>query len=80
VVYVDSSSIQKEGTKKILTTGSGVPIANLQSSLTAGRSPSGYVLLQDTLLIDTLAHFNRERVPERAVHAKGAGQLYVQPF
>ncbi|CAK7233902.1 catalase A [Sporothrix curviconia] len=33
----------------------------------------GHVLLQDTQLIETLAHFNRERIPERVVHAKAAG-------
>lgn len=41
------------------------------NSLTAGRR--GPILLQDALLLDKLAHFNRERIPERVVHAKGAG-------
>ena len=35
--------------------------------------PNGPILLQDFHLIDTLAHFDRERIPERVVHAKGAG-------
>lgn len=42
-----------------------------QNSMTAG--PRGPVLLQDYHLIEKLQHFNRERVPERVVHAKGSG-------
>lgn len=41
------------------------------STLTAG--PRGPVLLEDVVLIDEMAHFDRERIPERVVHAKGAG-------
>lgn len=54
-----------------LTTGDGYPIADNQNSLTAG--PRGPVLIQDFILQEKLAHFNRERIPERVVHAKGAG-------
>jgi len=54
-----------------LTTASGIPVADNQNSLTAG--PRGPVLMQDFHLIEKLAHFNRERIPERVVHAKGAG-------
>lgn len=54
-----------------LTTASGIPIADNQNSLTAG--PRGPVLLQDFWLLEKLAHFNRERIPERVVHAKGSG-------
>merc|ERR1712159_700542 len=57
--------------RKTLTTSSGSPIDNNQNSMTAG--PKGPVLLQDFNLIDKLAHFDRERIPERVVHAKGAG-------
>ncbi|MEN6611572.1 MAG: catalase [Methanoregulaceae archaeon] len=57
--------------KKILTTNQGVPVADNQNSLTAGER--GPVLLQDVPLIEKLAHFDRERIPERVVHAKGAG-------
>jgi catalase len=57
--------------KKPLTTSTGTPVADNQNSQTAG--PRGPVLLQDFHLIEKLAHFNRERVPERVVHAKGAG-------
>ncbi|MCW7539533.1 catalase [Aquabacterium sp. A7-Y] len=53
-----------------LTTASGIPVADNQNSLTAG--PRGPVLLQDFHLIEKLQHFNRERVPERVVHAKGS--------
>ena len=56
--------------KKVLTTSSGNPIDNNQNSMTAG--PRGPILLQDFTLIDKLAHFDRERIPERVVHAKGA--------
>ncbi len=55
----------------LLTTASGIPVADNQNSLTAG--PRGPVLLQDFHLIEKLQHFNRERIPERVVHAKGSG-------
>jgi catalase len=54
-----------------LTTSAGAPIGDNQNSLTAG--PRGPVLMQDYQLIEKLAHQNRERIPERAVHAKGWG-------
>jgi catalase len=54
-----------------LTTTAGAPIADNQNSLTAG--PRGPLLLQDYQLIEQLAHQNRERIPERVVHAKGWG-------
>jgi catalase len=54
-----------------LTTSAGNPIADNQNSLTAG--PRGPLLLQDDQLIEKLAHQNRERIPERPVHAKGWG-------
>jgi catalase len=57
--------------KDRLTTTSGAPVADNQNSLTAG--PRGPVLLQDYQLIEKLAHQNRERIPERVVHAKGWG-------
>src|SRR3989304_7518071 len=62
-----------------LTTNQGVPVADNQNSLTAGER--GPVLLQDVHLIEKLAHFDRERIPERVVHAKGAGAHgYFQPY
>ncbi|GAB4296634.1 MAG: catalase KatA [Oscillatoriaceae cyanobacterium] len=54
-----------------LTTTFGIPVGDNQNSLTAGSS--GPVLVQDFHLLEKLAHFNRERIPERVVHAKGAG-------
>jgi catalase len=54
-----------------LTTEAGAPVADNQNSQTAGVG--GPVLIQDQLLIEKLAHFNRERIPERIVHARGAG-------
>ncbi|MDT0265532.1 catalase [Streptomyces sp. DSM 44915] len=54
-----------------LTTESGAPVADNQNSQVAGVG--GPVLIQDQLLIEKLAHFNRERIPERVVHARGAG-------
>src|SRR6201997_3394217 len=54
-----------------LTTNAGAPIVDNQNSETAG--PRGPVLLQHYQLIAKLAHQNRERIPERIVHAKGWG-------
>jgi catalase len=54
-----------------MTTTSGRPVGDNQNSVSAGRR--GPVLMQDYLLFEKMAHFNRERVPERVVHAKGAG-------
>ena len=55
---------------KTLTTAEGIPVADDQNSLTAGDR--GPILMQDFHLMEKLAHFNRERIPERVVHAKGA--------
>lgn len=57
--------------RKNLTTSWGAPVGDNQNSMTAGQR--GPTLLQDVHLLEKLAHFNRERVPERVVHAKGAG-------
>ncbi|MBB6671220.1 catalase [Cohnella nanjingensis] len=54
-----------------LTTNQGVPIGDNQNSKTAGQR--GPTLLEDYQLLEKLAHFDRERVPERVVHARGAG-------
>lgn len=60
---------------KLLNTASGNPIADNQNSITAGvRGP---VLLQDYQLLEKLAFQNRERIPERTVHAKGSGAYGV---
>ncbi len=56
---------------KTLTTAAGRPVEENQNSMTAG--PRGPVLMQDFWLLEKLAHFDRERIPERVVHAKGSG-------
>jgi catalase len=56
---------------KKLTTASGKPYFENEDSMTVG--PRGPILLQDFYLHEKLAHFNRERIPERVVHAKGTG-------
>ena len=55
----------------VMTTTAGAPVVDNQNSLTAG--PRGPVLMQDWHLLEKLAHQNRERIPERVVHAKGWG-------
>ncbi len=54
----------------VLTTAEGAPIGR-QHALTAG--PKGPLLMQDVQLVEQMQHFNRERIPERVVHAKGSG-------
>ncbi len=56
---------------KKLTFNNGAPVPNNQNSLTAG--PRGPMLLQDTWFLEKLAHFDREVIPERRMHAKGSG-------
>ena len=55
----------------VYTTSNGRPITFATASQRVGNN--GPILLQDFHLIDLLAHFDRERIPERVVHAKGAG-------
>src|SRR5258707_548044 len=57
--------------KKPLTTESGTPVMDNQNSQTAGAD--GPILMQDHHLIEKLARFDRERIPERVVHARGSG-------
>ncbi|MGO4370736.1 catalase, partial [Paenibacillus sp. MCAF20] len=54
-----------------LTTNQGTPVGDNQNSRTAGQR--GPALLEDYHLLEKLAHFDRERIPERVVHARGAG-------
>ncbi|QKS70150.1 catalase [Paenalkalicoccus suaedae] len=56
---------------KKLTTNQGVPIRDNQNSRTAGEN--GPILLEDYQLLEKIAHFDREKVPERVVHARGFG-------
>lgn len=59
------------GFSQTLTTNTGAPVGNNQDSKTIGNN--GQVLLEDVHLIEKLAAFDRERIPERVVHARGAG-------
>ena len=58
-------------TEKFTTTDAGTPVSSVEHSLTVG--PDGPILLQDHYLIEQMANFNRERIPERQPHAKGGG-------
>lgn len=60
-----------QATGPVLTTSAGAPVPDNQNSLSAGSR--GPLLLQDVHLVEKLAHQNRERIPERVVHAKGWG-------
>lgn len=57
--------------KKRFTTAAGAPVVDNQNSMTAG--PRGPMLLQDLWFLEKLAHFDREVIPERRMHAKGSG-------
>ena len=59
------------------TTASGIPVNDNQNSITAGQR--GPVLLQDVHLIEKLQHFNRERIPERVVHARARAPMEPSP-
>ena len=54
-----------------LTTRAGAPVADNQNIVTAG--PRGPLLMQDVWFLEKLAHFDREVIPERRMHAKGSG-------
>src|SRR5258707_12125143 len=60
-----------EEKKGIMTTDAGRPVGDNENSLTVG--PRGPVVFEDFLVFEKMAHFNRERIPERVVHAKGWG-------
>jgi catalase len=60
-----------EKKKKKLTTVAGAPVVDNQNVITAGKR--GPILLQDVWLVEKLAHFDREVIPERRMHAKGSG-------
>src|SRR5665811_1153034 len=57
------------------TNGSGAPAASDRNSLSVGAN--GPILLHDVHFLEQMAHFNRERVPERSPHAKGSGAFGV---
>lgn len=60
-----------EKDKKMLTTVNGAPVVDNQNAMTAGAR--GLMLLQDVWFLEKLAHFDREVIPERRMHAKGSG-------
>lgn len=57
--------------KRYLTSNQGAPVTDDQHSLTVGER--GPILLEDIVYLEKIAHINRERIPERVLHAKGAG-------
>ena len=65
------ASTFKYSEKPFYTASNGCPVADPEAYQRVGQN--GPLLLQDFHLIDLLAHFDRERIPERVVHAKGAG-------
>ena len=58
-------------TSKVFTNATGAPVADNTNIMTAG--PRGPALLQDIWLMEKMAHFDREVIPERRMHAKGWG-------
>lgn len=71
---MNAEEIKKQKDKKNqqkLTTVAGAPVGNNQDSMTAG--PRGPMMLQDVWFLEKLAHFDREVIPERRMHAKGSG-------
>ena len=62
--------MSEDQNNKKMTTDAGRPVGDNQNSLTVG--PRGPIVFEDYLLFEKMAHFNRERIPERVVHAKGS--------
>ena len=69
---MDQSNYEPRGGS---TTGAGAPASSDRNSLTIG--PDGPIVLHDVHFLEQMAHFNREKVPERQPHAKGAGAFGV---
>ncbi|XP_006002068.1 catalase [Latimeria chalumnae] len=67
-IWKESRSGQKPAD---MTTGAGIPIGDKLNVITVGQR--GPLLVQDVVFTDEMAHFDRERIPERVVHAKGGG-------
>jgi catalase len=65
----------KDGRPGGSTSGAGAPASSDRHSLTVG--PDGPLLLHDVHFLEQMAHFNREKVPERQPHAKGAGAFGI---
>ncbi|HLS29483.1 MAG TPA: catalase, partial [Flavobacteriaceae bacterium] len=62
---------QKKGENPELQTAAGAPVTDNQDSITSGKR--GPMSLQDTWFLEKMAHFDREVIPERRMHAKGSG-------
>lgn len=76
---MNNISDEEQNNCSYLTDSLGRPINNDNNSLTVG--PDGPVLLEDLHLIDKISHFDRERIPERVVHAKGTGAFgFFKPY
>ncbi len=71
VIVVVLSSLLSTAGAQTLTTNTGAAVGDNQNSKTVGNN--GQVLLEDIHLIEKLAAFDRERIPERVVHARGSG-------
>jgi catalase len=69
--FMSNHNGDQNGKFRKLTTASGKPYTENENSMSVG--PRGPLLLQDFILHEKMAHFNRERIPERVVHAKGTG-------
>ena len=65
-----SEETMKSKNSKTMTTDAGRPVGDNQNSLSLGDR--GPIVFEDFLLFEKMAHFNRERIPERVVHAKGS--------
>jgi catalase len=63
--------LDNKHSRPLTTTDAGIPVSSDEHSLTVG--PDGPILLQDHYLVEQMANFNRERIPERQPHAKGSG-------
>src|SRR5690606_16021102 len=77
---VQESSMSEQGNPKDIsathsTMSTGAPAASDRNSLSIG--PDGPIVLHDVHFLEQMAHFNREKVPERQPHAKGAGAFGV---
>ena len=66
-----SSRNQNKGPVSDIRTAAGAPVTDNQDTMTAGKR--GPVTLQDTWFLEKMAHFDREVIPERRMHAKGSG-------
>jgi len=70
---MDAEELKKQKDKadqRKMTTVAGAPVGNNQDSMTAG--PRGPMMLQDVWFLEKMAHFDREVIPERRMHAKGS--------